>query len=88
MCEDILKSTGTCGCRFHRLFYQILDLSTKLSLVYQTLFYLVALLVFDKHFHFVSDTSDYTYYDAKLILDENRNSPMIKKGFTGHNDDF
>ena len=42
-----------------RFFHQIVDFSTKSSLVYQKLFCLVALLVFGQHFHFGSDTSDY-----------------------------
>ena len=57
-------------------FHQIVDFSTKSSLVNQKLFYFVALLAFENYFHFGSDTSDYN--DAKLILDENKHSIITR----------
>ena len=53
---------GTCGRRFRRAFFhQIVHFSKKSSLVNKELFCLVAiaLLVFERHFYFGSDTSDY-----------------------------
>ena len=47
--------TSILSCIFH----QIVDFSMKSSLVYQKLFCVVVLLVFEKYFHFGSDTSDY-----------------------------
>ena len=43
-----------------RFFHQIVDFAMKSSLVYQKLFCLVALPVFEKYFRFGSGTSDYT----------------------------
>ena len=57
-------------------FHQIIDFSTKSSLVYQKLFYFVVLLAFEKYFHFGSDTSDYK--DAKLIPNENKHSIITR----------
>ena len=42
-----------------RSFHEIVAFSTESSFVYKKWFCLVALLVFEKHFDFGSDTSDY-----------------------------
>ena len=42
-----------------RFFHEIVNFSTKSSLVYRKWFCLVALRVCEIHFHFESDTSDY-----------------------------
>ena len=64
-------SMGTCGRRFRVFFFhQIVDFSTKSSLVYQKLFCLIALLVFECYFHFESGTSDY----LTMLGDENKHS--------------
>ena len=55
-------------------------------------FCLIAVVLFENHFHFGSDTCDYLHCnDAKLVLDENKHS-IIMWWFTKQNlmltDDF
>ena len=51
---------GTCQNRFRgAFFHEIVDFLKKSSLGLKKWFCLVASLVFEKHFHFRSDTSDY-----------------------------
>ena len=61
-------------------FHQIVDFSTKSSLVYQKLFCLAVLPVIEQHFHFGSDTSDY----ITMLGDENKHS-IITGWFTEQN---
>ena len=54
-------------------FHEIFDFSTKSSLVYEKWLCLVALLVFERYFHFGSGISDYITM-LKLVLDGNKHS--------------
>ena len=66
---------GPCYRQFRRAYFiEIVDFSTKSSLVYQKWFFLVALLAFEKHFHLGRTQVIKLYNDAELILDENKRS--------------
>ena len=57
--DSALYLRRSISTRFFEFIKALILFSTKSSLVYQKLFCIVVLLVFDRHFYFGSDTSDY-----------------------------
>ena len=69
---------GTCGRPFRRAFFIKSSIFQRNRRLYiKNLFCLLVLLIFKKHFHFGSHTSDHIGNDAKLIVDELNNHSII-----------
>ena len=71
-CETLSLCMGTCYRQFSSSFFM------KSSLVYQKWFGLVALVVFEKHFHFGSGTTMLNSYSMKVSIPLSRDDSQNK----------